>query len=334
LRALFAPSSALAGSSKTEGEKMKFGASVWPWKWDAPYDEAVRRIGKAGFRATELIAWNAASFDEYYTPSTVKSLRSVLSDEDMTLSQFVVNNGPAASGDASRRAGAVAMFKRGVDVGVELGATIINTVTHVPFEFPYPRITDRPLVQVFGLELAGDLDWDQNWEDYIAVLRECAQYAESAGVKYSLEPHPFRYGSNTDGMLRILEAVDSPALGVNLDPSHMYPVGEFPNMAIYRLGKRVLHCHFSDNDGTTNVHWRPGMGKIDWTQTLQALKDIGYEGVVSLEFEDIPGVSRGGANVPGVYKGNSEATEGFVKEYKQALGYLTGIAEEVGLSVD
>ena len=312
---------------------MKFGASVWPWKWDYPYDEAVRRIAKAGFRATELIAWDSSAFDEYYTPGTVKLLRSVLDDEDMTLSQFVVNNGAAASADGARRAQAVAMFKRGVDVAAELGATIVNTVTHMPFELPYPRITDRPLVQVFGLELSADLDWQQNWEDYVAALRECADYAAAAGLKYSLEPHPFRYGANTDGMLRLIEAVDSPALGVNVDPSHLFPSGDLPNMVIYRLGSRVLHCHFSDNDGTTNVHWRPGMGKIDWTQVMQALKDVDYAGVVSLEFEDVPGVSRGGANVPGVYKGNSVATEGFVHEYKLALDYLTNIAQEVGLSV-
>jgi sugar phosphate isomerase/epimerase len=226
------------------------------------------------------------------------------------------------------------MFKRGVDTAVELGAPIVNTVTHVPFEFPYPRITDRPLVQVFNVQLSPEWDWDRNWDEYIAVLKECADYAQQAGLRYSLEPHPFRYGSNADGLIRIIEAVDSPAIGVNLDPSHLYPVGEFPNMVVYRLRDRIIHCHFSDNDGATNVHWRPGMGKIDWTQLLQALKDVGYDGTISLEFEDVPGVSRGQANVPGTYAGNEEATEGFVDEYKIALGYLTGLAESVGLDVE
>ena len=63
------------------------------------------------------------------------------------------------------------------------------------------------------------------------------------------------------------------ALGVNLDPSHTFPVGELPDVTIYRLNKHVLHCDFSDNDGTTNVHWRPGKGKIDWERALRALKE-------------------------------------------------------------
>ncbi|WP_390228148.1 sugar phosphate isomerase/epimerase family protein [Gryllotalpicola reticulitermitis] len=313
---------------------MRFGASVWPWKWDTPYDKAVRRIGQAGFRATELIAWRPETFDEYYTPDTVALLKQTLDDEGMKISQFVVNNGPAASPDPRARQAAIDMFKKGVDTGRELGATIVNTVTHMPFDLPYPRITDRPLAQTFNLPLSKDLDWDQNWHDYVAVLKECADYAEQAGLVYSLEPHPFRYGGNTEGLLRLLEAVDSPALGVNVDPSHLFPIGDFPNMVIYRLGSRVVHCHFSDNDGATNVHWRPGMGKIDWTDTLQALKDVGFDGVVSLEFEDVPGVSRGQANVPGIYKGNDIATEGFEAEYKTALEYLTAIAHEVGLNVE
>jgi sugar phosphate isomerase/epimerase len=312
---------------------MRFGASIWPWRWDTPYDAAIKRIGAAGFRSTELIAWNREALDSYYTADTVRLLRDVLADSDMVLSQFVVNNGGAASGDGAVRRRAVDMFKKGVDTGAALGATIINTVTHLPFDLAYPRITDRPHMQTFSVETASGLDWAQNWADYVATLRECADYAAQAGVMYSIEPHPFRYGGNVDGLLRLLEAVDSPALGVNLDPSHLFPVGDFTHIAIYRLAPHVLHCHFSDNDGETNVHWRPGMGKIDWTQALQALKDTGFDGTVSLEFEDIPGVSRGSADVPGVYLGNADATEGFEDEYKVALAYLTDLARHVGLEV-
>ncbi|GGL93293.1 sugar phosphate isomerase/epimerase family protein [Nakamurella endophytica] len=313
---------------------MRFGASIWPWRWDTPYDKAIARIGDAGFRATELIAWAPAALDDYYTADTIATLKSVLSDRDMALSQFVVNNRGVTSPDESVRRGAIDMFKKGVDTGAQLGAPIINTVTHLPFDLDYPRITDRPHVQTFSLAVDSGLDWTGNWEQYVESLRECADYAEQAGVKYSIEPHPFRYGANTEGLLRILDAVDSPALGVNLDPSHLYPVGDLPHIAVYRLGSRVLHCHFSDNDGETNVHWRPGMGKIDWRHLLRALKDTGYQGVLSLEFEDVPGVSRGHEDVPGVYKGNADATGEFENEYKVALEYLTNLAHEVGLPVE
>ena len=313
---------------------MRFGAAVWPWKWDGPYDTAIKRIGDAGFRAVELIAWDTDSFENYYTPGTVADLRSILNDKDMTLSQFVVKTPNLASPDPRLRRAAVDLFKRGVDKGRELGTSIINTVVPYPFAIPAPLITDRPHVQQFTMDIPRDLDWNQNFDDYVEALQRCAGYAESAQMKQSLEPHPFRYGATADALLRILEAVDSPALGVNVDPSHLFPAGDLPQISIYRLGDKVFHCHFSDNDGETNVHWRPGMGTIDWEAVLRALKDTGFDGVVSLEFEDVPGVSRGVRDVPGVYKGNWEATDEFVTEYRLGLAYLTELAEHVGLDVE
>jgi sugar phosphate isomerase/epimerase len=313
---------------------MRFGAPVWPFKWDTPYDEAVKRISSLGFRAVELIAWTREELDSYYTPETIKGLRSIIDGEGLVLSQFVSSPRKMASGDPRERDEAVAHMKRLVDVGLELGAQMVNSVVSFPFNITVPPITDRPHVQIFTYDVPPGLDWDQNWLDYVDAMRQCAQYAESASIRYSLEPHPFRYGSNSDGMLRLLDAVGSPALGVNFDPSHTFPVGEIPHTTIYRLNKRVFHCDFSDNDGMTNVHWRPGKGKIDWPSVFVALKSIGYEGVVSLEFEDVPGVSRGVRNVPGVYKGNTVATAELDKEYTLALEYMTDLAKSAGFRVE
>ena len=83
-------------------------------------------------------------------------------------------------------------------------------------------------------------------------------------------------------------------MGINFDPSHTFPCGDFPDITVYRLNRHIIHIHVSDNDAVTNVHWRPGMGKIDWRAMFQALKDVGYDGVVSIELEDVPGrVARG-----------------------------------------
>jgi sugar phosphate isomerase/epimerase len=313
---------------------MRFGASIWPWKWDAPYDKAIVRIGRAGFRATELIAWDEDILENYYTPETNTLLRSVLDGEGMKLSQFVVKNEFLASPDAAVRRESIDQFKRGADKGVELGTDTINTVVHYPFAIHYPAIIERPHVQMFTVDMPNGLDWKGNWEQYVEAIRECADYAQSIGVRYSLEPHPFRYGANTEGLVRLLEAVDSPALGVNFDPSHLFPVGDIPHVSLYRLAPQVMHCHFSDNDGETNVHWRPGKGKIDWESVLRALKDTDFDGVISLEFEDIPGVSRPTRNIPGAYKPHENASDGFENEYKIALRYLTELAGEVGLAVE
>ena len=42
---------------------MRVGASVWPFQWEPPYEEALRRIARLGFRAVELIAWDRDALD-------------------------------------------------------------------------------------------------------------------------------------------------------------------------------------------------------------------------------------------------------------------------------
>jgi sugar phosphate isomerase/epimerase len=313
---------------------MRFGAPVWPFKWEEPYDGAIRRIRGLGFRAVELIGWKPETLDTYYTQQTVKELRAVLDGEGILLSQFVANPGELASGEAAVRDKAVENFKRYCDVGAALGTAIVNTVTHYPFAVRYPPLIDRLITQTFTVEVSADFDWKQNWLDYVDAIRQCAQYADSVGLKYSLEMHPFRYAASTEGLLRLIEAVDCPALGANFDPSHTFPMGDMTHVAIYRLADRLWHCDFSDNDGTTNMHFRPGKGKIDWASAMRALKDIGYDGVVSLEFEDIPGVSRGMRPQAGAYQPNAEASPAVDREYLIALEYLTGLAQDAGLNVE
>src|ERR1700743_3971466 len=105
---------------------MRFGAPVWPFKWEEPYDGAIRRIRGLGFTAVELIGWRTPTLDSYYSAQTIKDLRAVLDGEGIVLSQFVANPGELAHGDAAVRAQAVEMFKRYADVGAELGTPVVN----------------------------------------------------------------------------------------------------------------------------------------------------------------------------------------------------------------
>ncbi len=309
---------------------MKFGASVWPFKWEAPYEDTIVRIAKLGFRAVELIAWDRKVLDEYYTPGKIKELKDIIASEGMELSQFVSTPSLMASPVERERKEALEHFKKLVEVGSELGAKIVNSVAPYPFSMDFPPITERPLVQEQIIDIPDNLDWSKNWEDYIEALRECASICEDAGIRYSLEPHPYRYVSNADSMLRILSEVESPAIGINFDPSHLFPCGEIPQVVIYRLGKNIIHAHLSDNDGLTNAHWRPGKGKMDWQGILKAFKDVGYSGVLSLELEDVPGVSRS------AIFGEAEriSTELLDAEYIKAREYLREICQHLNIPVE
>ena len=143
------------------------------------------------------------------------------------------------------------------------------------------------------MDVPSGLDWKKNWEDYVDVTRRCASICEDADLRYALEPHPYRHMSNTASMLRLIEHVDSNALGINFDPSHLFPVEETPHVVIYQVAERIFHCHFSDNDGTTNVHWRPRRRQNRLGGGAGGPQGYGLRCVISIELEDVPGVSRG-----------------------------------------
>ena len=57
---------------------MHFGAAIWPFQWQPPYEDAIRRVARLGFRGVELIAWDREALETYYTPGRIAALRSVL----------------------------------------------------------------------------------------------------------------------------------------------------------------------------------------------------------------------------------------------------------------
>jgi len=300
---------------------MRLGAPVWPFQWHPPYEDAVRRIASLGFRDVELIAWNRQALDDYYTPTRIRELRGLLSDLGLRLSEFVSTGAGMAGAFAAERDGAVEYFKRFCEVARELGTGTVNTVAPMPFGLRAPALKTLPVTQLWTMEVPQGLDWQCGWEEFVDTVRKVTTVVEDAGLRYAMEPHPYRYVANADGMLRLVDHVPSPALGINYDPSHTFPCGDMPHVAVYRLGSRVFHCHVSDNDALTNAHWRPGMGKIDWRALLQALHAVGFDGTVSIELEDVPGVA------------NCEQPAGprFDDEMRRSRDYLIAASEGLGI---
>jgi sugar phosphate isomerase/epimerase len=299
---------------------VRLGAPVWPFQWNPPYEDALRRIASLGFRDVELIAWNRQALDEYYTPARIRELRSLMADLGLTLSEFVSSAGAMASAVPEEREAVVEYFKRFSSVARELGTGTVNTVAPVPFGLRVPPLKNLPITQLWTAEVPEGLDWERGWEEFVETVERIIRIVEDAGLRYAMEPHPYRYVSNADGMLRLLDHVPSAALGINYDPSHTFPCGDMPHLAIYRLGDRVFHCHFSDNDGLTNAHWRPGMGKIDWRALLKALQDVGFDGTLSIELEDVPDVATSGRTAGPLFDDEMRKSRDYLLQVSEGLG--------------
>jgi sugar phosphate isomerase/epimerase len=81
-----------------------------------------------------------------------------------------------------------------------------------------------------------------------------------------------------------MKHIDSPAVGLNFDIGHFYCVKDEPAPTVRRLAKYIRHVHLEDIAATrVHHHLVPGEGAIDFKSTLQALKDIGYKGWITIE---------------------------------------------------
>jgi sugar phosphate isomerase/epimerase len=303
---------------------MKLGAAVWPFCWQPPYEEAIRRIAGLGFRAVELIAWDPEALASYYTPDRVRELHALIGDLGLELSEFVSTAAGMVSPEPAEREACLEHFRRLVEVAVELGTRTINTVAPMPDGVHVPPLKLLPTAQLWTAEIEPGFDAPAAWERFVEMTGRVIEIVEAAGMRYAMEAHPYRHVSSAASMLRLADRVPSPALGMNFDPSHMFPCGDMPQLAIRELGRRVFHCHFSDNDALTNAHWRPGCGKIDWRSVLEALRDTGFDGTISIELEDVPGVA-----TP-----RQVSTPALDEEYRASRHYLQFVSEGLGIRWD
>lgn len=307
---------------------MKLGCGAWVYSsphYQPPYDEAIRIIGDMGFDAVELISFEEKDLYEYYTADTIKQLRDLYESYGMILSEFAVYTpvvADLAHMDPERRERAFEIFKRGVQVGKDLGSQAINLVSNwvqdvqCPMEYPPCYIT--PFVNGVGksspklkMEIP-DIDYDKLWDNYMDMLKRCLDCCVENGMDFYIEGHSYVIVGNTDAMLRMYDNIMSPHLGINFDTAWHLTQREFLPLSIKKLGNKIRHFHLRDGDGMFSYSLPCGAGVIDWEGVIKALKDIKFDGVLSFEM--------------GGYA-DTEDTKKYIQESKEYIQRILDAAE-------
>jgi sugar phosphate isomerase/epimerase len=139
--------------------------------------------------------------------------------------------------------------------------------------------------------LGRDLREGQAWDMVRSAFDTLVPLAQDGAVQLAVEGVFGHLVHDYYTTLELLRHYDSPALGINLDPSHGVLVGNDLPWVVRQLGSRIRHFHLKDAVG------RPGMfgetfifpllgeGIVPWADFFAAVDDIGYEGYLSVEFE-------------------------------------------------
>src|ERR1700726_2539237 len=122
---------------------------------------------------------------------------------------------------------------------------------------------------------------DSERQRCVEHLRRVAEYAAGAGVVLAEEVvNRFElYHLNTlDEAIACIDEVDHPTCRIPLGTFHAQIEEKDPAAAIRRAGSRIAHVHISENDRGV-----PGTGSVAWDATFGALRDVGYDGWLTVE---------------------------------------------------
>jgi len=132
--------------------------------------------------------------------------------------------------------------------------------------------------------------------------RVVLEWAESHDIIINVEPHG-PYTTNPDTMEQILSFFDSPYLRLNLDTGNTFIAGQDPVAFLRRFRDKVSHCHIKDvseelaravRGGLTGIPTSvvsigEGVNADNIAGCIELLKEINWDGVLSIESEAAPG---------------------------------------------
>ena len=293
--------------------------TLFTGQWaDLPLDEMLQKARDFGYDGVELACWGdhmdvreAASNDGYVREK--KELIEQYGMQCFAISNHLAGQAVCDNIDARHQAilpphvwddgdpegvrqRAAEEMKTTAEAAKAMGLEVVNGFTgssiwHLLYSFP-PVSPDQ-------ID-AGFRDFADRWNPILDVFQAC-------DVRFGLEVHPTEIAFDISSSARALAALDNrPEFGFNYDPSHLvYQNVDYVGF-IRTFRDRIYHVHMKDaylspypkragifgghtNFGDPDRSWdfrSLGRGSVAFEEIIRALNDIGYDGPLSVEWED------------------------------------------------
>jgi len=291
--------------------------TIFTGQWaDLPLEEVAKIMAGFGYDGLEMACWGdhldvfRAAEDKAYC----KKQRSILEKHNLQL--FAISNhlagqlvcdlnndsrsdafAPAeCAGNAEKkRAWAVEAMKKTAHAARNMGVQVVNGFTgssiwHLLYSFP--PVSDAMIEEGFRY-------FAKMWNPILDEFDKC-------GVKFALEVHPTEIAFDIYTAKRALEAVGNrETFGFNFDPSHLHWQMVNPVFFLKEFSSRIYHVHMKDaalqldgrsgilgshlNFGDPRRGWdfrSLGHGGVNFEEIIRTLNQIGYQGPLSVEWED------------------------------------------------
>ena len=247
------------------------------------HEEGIKQAATLGLDGVQIYA-TTGEFSPALSAEEKAEYKRLLQEKGLVVSALCGDMGGYGFEIAEDNAERIEKTKRIIDLAVELGTKVVTThIGVIPEEKTHPR-----------------------YEVMLAALTECGLYAKEKGVTLAIETGP----EKAKTLLSFIEDTKG-GVGVNLDPANFTMVtGQDAVEAVYLLKDYIVHTHAKDgrmlnkNQNPTDVYHAfavggvdalnacegfkelpLGEGDVDWDNYLKALKEIGYDGFLTIERE-------------------------------------------------
>lgn len=272
-------------------------AVVQPWKIGVIVDsfrvgvrEGLVKAKNVGADGVQIYAVQGEMDPANLSATARKEWRTYIESLGLKISALVGDLGGHGFQDRTANLLKIEQSKRILDLAVELGTNVVTT--HI-----------------------GIVPDDRNGDVYESMHLACeelSRYATSMNAYFAIETGP----ETAAHLKQFLDGLGSKGVSVNFDPANMVMVtGDDPVQGVYTLKDYIVHTHAKDGVRLREVDPRLvygalgfepldheklaqmaesgeafrevplGQGSVDWTAYLQALRDIGYEGYLTIERE-------------------------------------------------
>ncbi len=245
--------------------------------------ESIALAGSLGFDGVQIYATSGEFSPERLTEEEIESYKALLEENGLVVSALCGDMGGHGFEIAEDNPERIEKTKRIIDLAEKLGARAVTThIGVIPSDKSHPR-----------------------YSVMLEALGECGRYASSKGITMAIETGPEIAPVLNDFVISAGEGV-----GVNLDPANFVMVtGQDPAAAVRLIGKKIVHTHLKDGrklrecdaeevyhafakggieaiSAADNFIETPvGEGSVNWSDYISALREIGYDGFLTIERE-------------------------------------------------
>lgn len=232
--------------------------SMHNWMRAEPIEVTIRRLAKYGYESIEI-----GGEPNKYDTAEVRGL--------------LKKNG-------LRCWGSISLMFTGLDLIQADEAGRANTIQYLKDCITMVKELEGEIMSIVPSEVgkvSAQADEKTEWNWAVEGLKEINAHAQKEGIRVALEPlnrFETNFISRSDQALALAEAV-GPDVGVCLDAFHMNIEEANFRQSLLNAGDRLFDFHVADNN-----RMACGQGALNWRDIVGTLKEIGYDGALTVEF--------------------------------------------------